>query len=369
MRNPRLIGVTFLASVVLLICNSVIYAQFRFSVTPIGENLFRGRALAINDNGQVAGMYGQEETSQSFLWSSTTGLQLLPSPAGSQRAAAVDINNAGTVLGWDNGAQVWTWEGGAVHLIPSLAGSAVTAINSAGQIAGYGDDGNKYHPFRWQNGQKTPLLTTDLDNEGTTAGINEAGDIAGGVFGAAAVWRANGSFVSTVLNTYAYDISDQTNCVVGSTGHRAFIWNPPGFTQDMGTHPANIGTGYNAYHAALAVNTVCHAVGLAEVNQAEDDRAFFWTADEGMMDLNALLDASGEGWVLELALDINNSDQIVGFGHFNGEQRAFLLTPVQVPEPGAVVLGLVAAMFLPRRRLSTTPAPKATHAVDGSGTP
>jgi uncharacterized membrane protein len=359
MRNPRLIGVTFLASVVLLICNSVIYAQFRFSVTPIGENLFRGRALAINDNGQVAGMYGQEETSQSFLWSSTTGLQLLPSPAGSQRAAAVDINNAGTVLGWDNGAQVWTWEGGAVHLIPSLAGSAVTAINSAGQIAGYdadNSDGVKYRPFRWQNGVKTPLVTNDDDHEGTTSAMNEAGDIAGGVFGAAAVWYASGAHVSTVLNTHATDISDETNCVAGTTGQRAFMWRPPGFTQDMGDHPASIGTGYNAYHAALAVNTACHAVGFAEVNQAEDDRAFFWTADEGMMDLNALLDATGEGWVLEIAWDMNNHDQIVGFGTFNGEQRAFLLTPTQVPEPAvAPILMFLTAMTSNRRR---PPAPE-----------
>lgn len=356
-------AVAVIASILLLICDSVTFGQFRFSVTPIGGDLYRTGAVAINDGGAVIGRYGFEETLQSFLWTPGSGLQLLPSPAGVVRAAAVDISNAGVVLGSENGAQVWTWENGQVHLIPSLAGSAVSAINSAGQIAGYDADANVniYRPFRWQNGQKTPLLTTEpingTVNEGITTGMNEGGDIAGWVRGTAAIWLADGSQVPFAGNSgaYASDISDQTNCVVGSNGHRAIFWRPPvvpmGMGVDMGDHPASIGTGYQAYHAALAVNTVCHAVGFAEVNSAEDQRAFFWTADEGMMDLNALLDASGEGWVLEMAADINNSDQIVGYGKFNGEQRAFLLTPVQVPEPmGAAAALLVVMGMIPRRK-------------------
>jgi hypothetical protein len=47
----------------------------------------------------------------------------------------------------------------------------------------------------------------------------------------------------------------------------------------------------------------------------------------GPYDLNALLDASGAGWVLKEATAINDSHQIVGYGIApNGEHHAFLLT-------------------------------------------
>jgi hypothetical protein len=52
--------------------------------------------------------------------------------------------------------------------------------------------------------------------------------------------------------------------------------------------------------------------------------AFVWE-DGVMKDLNTLCDTSG-GWVLEIAYAINNLGQIVGLGHLNGQQRAFLLT-------------------------------------------
>jgi len=52
----------------------------------------------------------------------------------------------------------------------------------------------------------------------------------------------------------------------------------------------------------------------------------------------------GSGWELSGALSINNAEQIVGYGTFDGEQRGFLLTPVSVPEPG-LLFGM-GAIFL-----------------------
>ena len=46
-----------------------------------------------------------------------------------------------------------------------------------------------------------------------------------------------------------------------------------------------------------------------------------------------------DGWtVLTDAYDINELGQIVGYGTYNGEERAFLLTPTAVPVPAAVWL-------------------------------
>lgn len=57
-------------------------------------------------------------------------------------------------------------------------------------------------------------------------------------------------------------------------------------------------------------------------------------------DLNTLLPPD-TGWVLNEADDINNSGQIIGYGTYNGQQAAFLLTPTDptsIPEPAAILL-------------------------------
>jgi hypothetical protein len=63
----------------------------------------------------------------------------------------------------------------------------------------------------------------------------------------------------------------------------------------------------------------------------------------GMVDLNSLIDPSS-GWVLLQAIGINDSGQIVGQGQFDGQTRAFLLTPV--PEPKHLVLAAVACCVI-----------------------
>jgi hypothetical protein len=38
---------------------------------------------------------------------------------------------------------------------------------------------------------------------------------------------------------------------------------------------------------------------------------------------------NGQGWVLSVALGINDAGVIVGYGTFEGTQHSFMLTPVQ----------------------------------------
>jgi len=337
-----------LASILVLICGSVTFAQFRFSVTPLGENLHRGRAVAINDSGAVAGLYGEEEVSQTFLWTAAGGVQLFPTPADATWARAADINNSGSVLVSDSTGRVGLWEGAALHELADLHRTGVNAINTQVQIVGsrYDSQGNTYAGFRWLNGAEQPLPLAG-GREAYPIEINQAGDVVGAIDSNPTLWQADGTVRTLSQNGYAYDVN-KFRWVVGADrgGLHAFVWTPTVGWQNMGVHPA---ADFDRASNALAVNDSGHAVGFAEINTQEDDRAFFWTADEGMLDLNALLDATGEGWVLELAMDINNSDQIVGFGKFNGEQRAFLLTPTQVPEAGTVIFGLAAVIFSHRQ--------------------
>lgn len=49
-----------------------------------------------------------------------------------------------------------------------------------------------------------------------------------------------------------------------------------------------------------------------------------------MQDINSLIDPASR-WILKEARDINESGQIVGWGLYNGQTSAFLLTVVPVP--------------------------------------
>lgn len=88
------------------------------------------------------------------------------------------------------------------------------------------------------------------------------------------------------------------------------------------TDLGHLGGGYSIAHA---VNNNAEVVGYSTIAGGAR-RAFRWTKDGGMKDLNSLL-PEGSGWVLYEASDINDRGQIVGSGIHNGKNRAFRLTP------------------------------------------
>ncbi|MFA7238423.1 MAG: hypothetical protein WC058_16320 [Phycisphaeraceae bacterium] len=96
-----------------------------------------------------------------------------------------------------------------------------------------------------------------------------------------------------------------------------------------GSVMANLGTlgGTNSY--ASGINNLGNVVGKAQV--VGDIYHAFLYSDSMMADLNDCI-ASGSGWLLQNAVDINDVGQIVGVGiNPQGQTRAFLLTPI--PEP------------------------------------
>ena len=122
----------------------------------------------------------------------------------------------------------------------------------------------------------------------------------------------------------------------------ALLWHP-------GEEPVEIGLpGAVGGSAPEGLNNAGMIVGSSNFGVP---RAFVWTQDWGALDLNDMLDETGEGWQLTNAFDVNDRGQIVGQGLYQGQLRGFLLTPV--PEPiGAIVIATAAGglMLRPRRK-------------------
>ena len=106
---------------------------------------------------------------------------------------------------------------------------------------------------------------------------------------------------------------------------RALLWTSVNGLQDLGTLP-----GGNSSWAA-AISDLDLVVGWSTTGASPNTtHAMLWSRHSGMQDLNNLL-ASNSGWLLYEATGINVWGQVVGNGLVNGQNHAFLLTPLTRP--------------------------------------
>jgi probable HAF family extracellular repeat protein len=151
-------------------------------------------------------------------------------------------------------------------------GSAATAINDAGQVAGFSEVNHfDDHAFVWTGGTSSFAY-----------GINNSGQIVGESY------RSDGSF-------------------------GAFLWTKAGGMQDLGTL-GGISAG------AFGINNAGQVVGMSYIEVGSSTgHAFLWTASAGMQDLGALDGGSS------LATAINDNGEVVGLG---GGGNSFLWTQI-----------------------------------------
>lgn len=302
-----------------------------YSIVSLGTfGGFFSWANALNDAGQVVGRaeYPQGEQ-HPFLWESGS-MTDLGLPPGRSTCAAKDINDLGVVCGGCCCGDAVVWDHGTITKLPHLTGAqtgdtGAYAINNAGQVVGtslYSGGGGAHHAFLWENGQITDLSLLTGVPWYEARGINNAGQIVGqGVLWDGSAVTMLGSLGGPA--TRALGLNDQgqvvgTSTRPGSKYWQAFLWSN-GTMIDIGA----LGNFFSS--EARAINNAGEVVGPG----------FIYDAIHGVRLLRDLIDVDS-GWFDLVAEDINNNGQICGYGDYNGEWRAFLMTPVSQQPQGTV---------------------------------
>ncbi|WP_442485613.1 hypothetical protein [Aeoliella sp. SH292] len=347
----------------------------------LGGERDRSSATDINEAGTVVGYSETPNGRRAFVWTPTDGMQALGGiEGGYQFSVANAINDLGQIVGQvrSDGDYAYLWNSpndardlGTLHPEGPGYGSKALDINNRGQVVGESAYSLGSRAFIWSEATGMQSLGTlgPINTDNQARGINELGHVVG--FAStnftndhAFYWTPELGMQDieadpsdTTRQSYASAINDRDEVAGDRLGQAdAFYWTSAGGMEPIGDLPTA-----NDLSLAFDINNHGHIVGRGQTNFG--DHAFIWSGAEGMMDLNDLLDESGEGWTVEIAYGINDRGMIVAYGSNNFGQfgrtlnRAVLLVPV--PEPsgrsqlclGVLLVGLAVSTLNWRRGL------------------
>jgi probable HAF family extracellular repeat protein len=337
---------------VTLYSNPALAARPAYTITDLGTlGGSYSSATGLNAGGQVTGFSATgQNTEYAFIYDGT--MHSLGSFGGSL-SLGQGINASGHVTGYaatpNNAAQHAFFYDGMLHDLGTLGGpsSYGHSVNARGQVTGYsallGGEYYEHRAFVWSQ-------AAGMQNLGTLGGassdgnaINDIGHVTGGSENADGEYHAflyDGTMhdLGALDGTYSYGQSINAGGQITGVFRtpegdlRAFLYD--GTMHDLGTLGGPGSSGFS-------INASGHVVGFSQPAGQDTYHAFLYTAGQGMVDLNSLIDPLS-GWELLSAVGINDSGQIAGSGKIDGRDRAFLLTPIQVPEPSSCLLVIAA---------------------------
>ncbi len=311
---------------------------------------------AINNQGQIVG----DSNSRAFLWENGQ-MKELPGLDGQRSYSASDINDQGQIVGRAYSAGGYTlgvmWENGQARPLGAYGNNLASpaAINNNGVVVG--SIWSSGPPLMWNNGALSRLPGWTSSGSAYIKDINDSGQIIGSYNRAAFVQA--GTTMQMLQPYFSYGTNPEAinnfGVVAGTAKNpndynQAAVWNE-GVITYLGTltgDPQDSSYG-------LGINDLGQVVGRSETFGSAHHAFFYDPASGTMVDLNQFLLPDSEWLYLEVALDINDSGQIIGIGR--GKDRsitAFLMTPT--PIPGAVWLlgsGML-GLFGLRRRMNRT---------------
>lgn len=306
---------------------------------------------ALGPSGQLSGYFFLSEFSQNaFLWNPTGGATDLGTLGGSFSIAS-SLNSVGTTVGFsalvsDVEFHAFAATTDAVTDLGTLGGtfSAAVAVSDTGHIAGDSNlatDGSTFHAFAIHPGEAMKDLGTLGGTSSYTYGVNNAGWVIGisEIAGNTSLHAFLHNGVSMLdlgtlggSSSVAIDINEAGQ-VAGDAAteteqNRAFLYT--------GGVAVNLGTLGGSFSTAVALNNSGEVTGNSTTANDEESHAFLYRG-------GAMLDLGSLGGGSSSASGINNRGQVVGTSvDLNSLQRAFVwengvmtdLNSVLPPESG-----------------------------------
>jgi uncharacterized membrane protein len=250
-----------------------------------------GRATSINENGDVAGWLVKDTLLVPFVWSAATGVRVLPTLPGETQNGAFAINDAGVVAGWSGRAAV-IWENGilrVIHVDPTQWSAAVD-VNNLGQVIGFDEvvfNGDVQTAWTWSAGSGFQMLPTLKGNWGYPRQINDLGQIVGS--GPSATEDST-AFIheggvtrqltaGTAGTKGAVAISELGHILGPTADGRSLMWERDGTTSII-CSPVPPAKGYTSTCSANAVNSKGTAVGSKSDKYGRGATPYKWTQIE-----------------------------------------------------------------------------------------
>ncbi|MEO7456714.1 MAG: hypothetical protein ABIY52_10665 [Gemmatimonadaceae bacterium] len=290
-------------------------------------------AIALSDADVVA---GHTSKNRPFRWSNGA-LQELPTGIFTNHGDVSGISPSqperivgGLWFGASHRAALWT-NGVHTDLQPLLGGGFTGAvdINEDGLVAAYSDDWAVRLNIVTKQVEKLVMLNdavTSIDS------MNKAGNVVG-ITGKAptnAYLYDKGLHVIKTPGPVTWD-----RVRVNDHGVVAATYDVPGHFHHAFTYDFKAKV-FRDIHGGPFVSSITNGINNSGVvvgtgGDSFNQYAWVWTEADGMQRLVDLIDASG--WTLITATAINEHGRIVGNGVHNGQDRAFLLTPIR-PKAG-----------------------------------